>query len=100
MIILRIKAECLHRYRRLRLTDLPERGIIALSGDNESGKSAIGGIICFALFGRTFPSPRTVSASWYTGARARGRSPCGFASRAATMRSVAISPGMASSQRA
>lgn len=31
MIILRIKAECLHRYRRLRLTDLPERGIIALS---------------------------------------------------------------------
>ncbi len=54
MIILHIKAECLHRYRRLRLTDLPERGIIALSGDNESGKSAIGEIICFALFGRTF----------------------------------------------
>lgn len=54
MIILRIKAECLHRYRRLRLTDLPERGIIALSGDNESGKSGIGEIICFALFGRTF----------------------------------------------
>lgn len=54
MIILRIEAECLHRYRRLRLADLPERGIIALSGDNESGKSAIGEIICFALFGRTF----------------------------------------------
>ncbi len=54
MIILHIKAECLHRYRRLRLADLPERGIIALSGDNESGKSAIGEIICFALFGRTF----------------------------------------------
>jgi len=33
---------------------LPERGIIALSGENESGKSAIGEIICFALFGRTY----------------------------------------------
>ncbi len=54
MIILRIEAERLHRYRVLRLADLPERGIIGLSGDNESGKSAIGEIICFALFGRTF----------------------------------------------
>jgi exonuclease SbcC len=54
MIILRLEAERLHRYRVLRLADLPERGIIGLSGDNESGKSAIGEIICFALFGRTF----------------------------------------------
>jgi exonuclease SbcC len=54
MIIQRIQAERLHRYRRLRLADLPERGIIAVSGDNESGKSAIGEIICFALFGRTY----------------------------------------------
>jgi exonuclease SbcC len=54
MIILRLQAERLHRYRKLRLADLPERGIIAVSGDNESGKSAIGEIICFALFGRTY----------------------------------------------
>ena len=54
MIILRLESERLHRYRVLRLADLPERGIIGLSGDNESGKSAIGEIICFALFGRTF----------------------------------------------
>lgn len=54
MIIQRVEAECLHRYRNLRLADLPERGIIALSGDNESGKSAIGEIVCFALFGRTY----------------------------------------------
>jgi exonuclease SbcC len=54
MIILRVEAEQLHRYRKLRLADLPERGIIALSGDNESGKSGIGEIICFALFGRTY----------------------------------------------
>ena len=57
MIILRLEAERLHRYRVLRLADLPERGIIGLSGDNESGKSAIGEIICFALFGRTFALP-------------------------------------------
>lgn len=54
MIIQRVDAERLHRYRILRLADLPERGIIALSGDNESGKSGIGEIICFALFGRTY----------------------------------------------
>ena len=54
MIILRVEAERLHRYRVLRLADLPERGIIALSGDNESGKSGIGEIICFALFGRSY----------------------------------------------
>ena len=58
MIIQRVEAERLHRYRVLRLADLPERGIIALSGDNESGKSAIGEIICFALFGRTYALDR------------------------------------------
>ncbi len=58
MIIQRVEAERLHRYRVLRLADLPEQGIIALSGDNESGKSAIGEIICFALFGRTYALDR------------------------------------------
>ena len=54
MIIQGIQAERLHKYQSLSLTDLPERGIIAVSGDNETGKSAIGEIICFALFGRTY----------------------------------------------
>jgi exonuclease SbcC len=53
MIVESVHAHCLHRYRSLRLADLPERGIIAVSGDNETGKSAIGEVICFALFGRT-----------------------------------------------
>jgi exonuclease SbcC len=54
VIIQRLQAEQLHKYRRLRLTELPEQGIIAVSGDNETGKSGIGEIICFALFGRTY----------------------------------------------
>jgi exonuclease SbcC len=54
MIILSLQAENLLKYRSLRLNELPERGVIAVSGDNETGKSAIGEIICFALFGRTY----------------------------------------------
>jgi exonuclease SbcC len=54
MIIRALAAENILKYRTLRLTDVPERGIIAVSGENETGKSAIGEIICFALFGRTY----------------------------------------------
>jgi len=54
MIIRSLLGENLLKYRYLRLDELPERGVIAVSGDNESGKSAIGEIICFALFGRTY----------------------------------------------
>lgn len=54
MIINRIRAENLLKYVRLELDDLPERGLIAVIGHNESGKSSIGESICFALFGRTF----------------------------------------------
>ncbi len=57
MIILGLYAENLLKYRALRLDELPEQGVIAVSGDNESGKSAIGEIICFALFGRTYALP-------------------------------------------
>ena len=54
MIIISVLAENMLKYARLELRDLPEAGVIAISGPNESGKSAIGEIICFALFGRTF----------------------------------------------
>ncbi len=54
MIIRSLQAENLRKYRTLRLDELPEQGVIAVSGDNETGKSAIGEIICFALFGRTY----------------------------------------------
>lgn len=54
MILRHIEAENILKYRRLRLTDLPAKGQIAVSGPNEAGKTAIGETICFALFGRTF----------------------------------------------
>lgn len=53
MIITRIEASNILKYRRLSL-NLPEQGLIAISGQNESGKSSIGETVCFALFGRTF----------------------------------------------
>jgi DNA repair protein SbcC/Rad50 len=54
MIILSLTAENILKYRRLDLQGLPQRGLIAISGQNESGKSSIGETICFALFGRSF----------------------------------------------
>lgn len=54
MIIQSIYAENLLKYRHLELNNIPNDGIIAISGHNESGKSSIGEAICFALFGRTF----------------------------------------------
>ncbi len=53
MIITHLEASNILKYRRLDLS-LPERGLIAISGQNESGKSSIGEAVCFALFGRTF----------------------------------------------
>jgi len=54
MIITAIKAHNVLKYAELTLENLPEKGIIAISGLNESGKSSIGETVCFALFGRTF----------------------------------------------
>ena len=54
MIIERIQAENVLKYARLDLDKIPTQGLIAVIGDNESGKSSIGESICFALFGRTF----------------------------------------------
>ncbi len=53
MIISRIRAHNVLKYRSLSI-DLAEKGLIAISGHNESGKSSIGETVCFALFGRTF----------------------------------------------
>jgi len=54
MIITSIKATNVLKYASLDLPELPEQGLIAISGLNESGKSTVGETICFALFGRTF----------------------------------------------
>ncbi len=53
MIITELLAENFRKYEKLHLTDLPEKGLIAVNGSNESGKSSLGDAICFALFGRT-----------------------------------------------
>ena len=54
MILKRIEADNILRYRKLRLHDLPAHGQLAVAGPNEAGKTAIGETICFGLFGRTF----------------------------------------------
>ncbi len=54
MIVVSISAENVLKYASLELSGFPEEGIIAVSGQNESGKSSIGETICFALFGRTY----------------------------------------------
>ena len=54
MIINSIHAKNVLKFEQLELNDLPEEGVIAISGFNESGKSTISETICFALFGRTF----------------------------------------------
>ena len=56
MIIHSIHAVNVLKYARLDLENLPEKGKIAVSGANESGKTAIVETIAFALFGRTFTS--------------------------------------------
>ncbi len=57
MIITSVHAKNVLRYAELRLTPLPRRGMIGISGTNESGKTTIAEIICLALFGRTFSHP-------------------------------------------
>ena len=54
MIINSLWAENVLKYVTLKLDEVPEQGLIAVIGDNESGKSSIGESVCFALFGRTF----------------------------------------------
>lgn len=54
MIINSVSAQNVLKYKNLELSDIPAKGIIAISGQNESGKSSIGETVCFALFGRTF----------------------------------------------
>ncbi len=54
MIINSVKASNVLKYASLNLQNLPQQGLIAITGPNESGKSSIGETVCFALFGRTF----------------------------------------------
>jgi DNA repair exonuclease SbcCD ATPase subunit len=53
MIITSLTAKDFRKYEHLQLDSLPERGLIAVTGGNESGKSSIGDAIQFGLFGCT-----------------------------------------------
>lgn len=53
MIITEVVAENFRKYECLHLKDLPQLGLILVTGGNESGKSSIGEVLSFALFGRT-----------------------------------------------
>lgn len=57
MIVHRLSARNALRYERVELNDLPDRGVILITGPNESGKSTLGELICLALFGRTSSVP-------------------------------------------
>lgn len=54
MIVNALTAENFRKYKRLELRDIPERGLITVSGSNESGKTSIADALSFALFGRTY----------------------------------------------
>lgn len=54
MIIKNIQSNNFLKYENLNLNNLPDQGLITISGQNESGKTSIGETLCFALFGRTF----------------------------------------------
>jgi len=54
MLIKSLEALHFRKYNKLVVDDIPESGIITVSGPNEAGKTSIGEAICFALFGRTF----------------------------------------------
>ncbi len=54
MIIRSLTAENFRKYKRLEIDNVPEKGLITISGENESGKTSIADALSFALFGRTF----------------------------------------------
>ncbi len=58
MLIRSIRAENFMKFRRLDLTDFPERGLVGIIGKNEGGKTTIGELIQFALFGKTLSVSR------------------------------------------
>ena len=55
MIIQNLRSQNVLKYSHLVLNGIPEKGLIAISGRNESGKTAVVETICFGLFGRTTP---------------------------------------------
>ncbi len=53
MLIRSLRAEGFLKFRKLRIENFPRRALIGIVGPNESGKSSIGQLFQFALFGST-----------------------------------------------
>ncbi len=53
MIVKAIYCKNFMRFSEFSLPSLPTKGIIGIFGENESGKSTIGEMLCFSLFGKT-----------------------------------------------
>ncbi|MFN0059243.1 MAG: AAA family ATPase [Planctomycetota bacterium] len=56
MLIRSLRAENFMKFRRLGLEQIPANGVIGIEGRNEGGKTTIGELIQFALFGKTLAS--------------------------------------------
>lgn len=54
MIIQSLTADNFRKYKHLEINNIPQKGLITVSGSNESGKTSIADSLSFALFGRTF----------------------------------------------
>lgn len=57
MIVHGLKAGQFMRFEKFEAPILPERGLVGIFGDNECGKSTVGELICFSIFGRTPKAP-------------------------------------------
>ncbi len=57
MIVHRLQARNALKYAHVDLSDLPDKGVVLVTGPNESGKSTLGELLCLALFGRTHALP-------------------------------------------
>ncbi len=58
MLIRSLRAENFMKFRRLHISEMPSRGLVGVIGRNEGGKTTIGELIQFALFGKTLSVSR------------------------------------------
>jgi hypothetical protein len=58
MLIRSLRAENFMKFRALELDDIPSRGLVGIVGRNEGGKTTIGELVQFALFGKTLSVER------------------------------------------
>ena len=56
MLIRRLRARNFMKFRDLEFTDIPASGLVGIEGRNEGGKSTIGELVQFAIFGKTLSS--------------------------------------------